>query len=177
MFQTVLFALLALVVALLLIAATRPKHFRIARATQIDAPAEKVFALISDFREWEKWSPWERIDPNLQRSYSGAARGVGAVYEWSGNKDIGRGRMEIAQTNAPEKLVLNLHFIVPFEARNTVEFTLTRQGDSTHIEQAMFGPSPFVSRLMGLFFSIDKMVGGKYEEGLANLKALAEKQA
>jgi uncharacterized protein YndB with AHSA1/START domain len=176
MFQTVFLALLVLIVALLLITATRPRHFRIARSTQINAPAETVFALVSDFHEWEKWSPWEGIDTNIQRTYSGATQGAGAVYEWRGNKDIGQDRMEITTANAPDKLVLSLHFSVPFEARNTVEFTLTRQGSGTHIEQAMFGPSPFISRLMGLFFSIEKMVGGKYETGLANLKALAEQQ-
>jgi hypothetical protein len=163
-----------LIALLLIYAATRPDTFRVERSVIINAPAEKIFPLINDFREWEPWSPWEKVDPAVKRSYSGAASGEGAVYEWNGNKNIGQGRMEIVESLPPSKVKLKIDFIKPFEAHNTIEFTLIPQGDSTLITQAMYGPSPFISRLMGIFCSMDKMVGRKYEEGLANLKALSE---
>lgn len=172
---TILLALLALVAAFLAYAATRPDTFRIERSITIQAPPEKIYPLVADLHNWEAWSPWEKIDPQINRTYSGAADGKGAVYEWSGNKNIGKGRMEIVDVAPPGKLTIRLDFITPFEAHNLVDFTLVPQGASTVVTQAMYGPSPFVSKLMGLFFSMEKMVGGKYEEGLASLKALAEK--
>ena len=134
-----------------------------------------TFALINDFHQWEAWSPWEKIDPSIKRTYSGPRSGVGAVYEWTGNKDIGQGRMEIIESSALSKVSLKLDFVTPFEAHNFVDFTLSPQGDSTKLTQAMYGPSPYVSKLMTIFFSMEKMVGSKYEEGLADLKKLAEK--
>ena len=175
MIKTLALAVVALVAAVLLYAATRPDTFRVERSVTIQAPPDKVFALINDFHQWERWSPWEKIDPAIQRRYSGAASGKGAVYEWSGNNEVGHGRMEIVESSAPSKAVLQIHFIKPFEARNPVEFTLAAQGGATTVTQAMYGPSPFISKLMGLFFSMDKMVGEKYEQGLATLKAIAEK--
>ena len=170
---TILFAIL--VAAILVYAATRPDSFRIERSATIKAAPEKVFPLINDFHQWEAWSPWEKIDPGLKRTYEGAASGKGAVYTWNGNKDVGAGRMEIVESTPASKIVLKLDFTAPFAANNAVEFILERQGETTRITQAMYGPSPFISKLMGLFFSIDKMVGDKYEQGLASLKAIAEK--
>lgn len=175
MLKTIVIIIVVLIAAVLIFAATKPDSFRIERAVTIKAPPEKIFALINDFHQWEAWSPWEKIDPALKRTYSGAASGVGAVYEWDGNKDIGQGRMEIIESLPPSMAVLKLDFVKPFEAHNNVEFTLTPQADSTLVTQAMYGPSPYISKLMTLFFSMDKMVGEKYEEGLANLKASAEK--
>jgi uncharacterized protein YndB with AHSA1/START domain len=175
MIKTIAIALVLLIAALLIYAATKPDSFRIERTTTIKATPEKIFPLVNDFHQWEAWSPWEKIDPALKRTYAGAASGKGAVYEWSGNKDIGQGRMEIVESTPSTKVALKLDFITPFEAHNMVEFVLVPQGDSTTVTQAMYGPSPYVSKLMSLVFSVDKMVGGKYEEGLASLKSLAEK--
>lgn len=175
MIKTIAMVLALLIAALLMYAATKPDSFRIERSTTIKAPPEKIFALINDFHQWEAWSPWEKIDPALKRTYSGAANGVGAVYEWSGNKDIGQGRMEIVESVPSAKVMLKLDFVTPFEAHNKVDFTLAQQGDVTKVTQAMYGPSPYISKLMTIFFSIEKMVGKKYEEGLTNLKAIAEK--
>lgn len=174
MLKAITLFLAVLIAATLLYAATRPDTFRIERSTSIHASPEAIFPLINDFHAWEAWSPWEKIDPQVKRTYSGAAQGTGAVYEWLGNKDVGHGRMEIVESSPPASVVLKIDFITPFEAHNTVDFTLAKQGDSTLVTQAMYGPSPFISRLMGLFFSMDKMVGDKYEEGLASLKAIAE---
>ena len=175
MIKTIVIVLALVVAALLIYAATKPDSFRIERTTTIKATPEKIFPLINDFHQWEAWSPWEKIDPALKRTYSGASSGKGAVYEWSGNKDIGQGRMEIVESTLPTKVALKLDFITPFEAHNMVEFVLVPQGDSTTVTQAMYGPSPYISKLMSLVFSMEKMVGGKYEEGLASLKSLAEK--
>jgi hypothetical protein len=175
MIKTITATLLALIAAVLLYAASRPDHFRIERSITVQSTPEKIYPLISNFHQWEAWSPWEKVDPQIQRRYSGPTEGKGAVYAWSGNKDIGQGRMEIIESVPSSKLRLQLDFITPFEAHNTVDFALTPQGRATVVTQSMQGPSPFISKLMGLVFSIDKMVGGKYEEGLASLKGLAEK--
>jgi uncharacterized protein YndB with AHSA1/START domain len=175
MLKTIAIAILILLAAVLIYAATKPGSFRIERSARIQAPPEKVFALINDFHQWEAWSPWEKIDPALKRTYGGAASGKGAVYEWNGNKEIGQGRMEITESTPASKIALKLDFMRPFEGHNMVEFTLVGEGGSTAVTQAMYGPSPYISKLMGLFFSLDKMVGEKYEEGLGNLKRIAEK--
>jgi uncharacterized protein YndB with AHSA1/START domain len=175
MIKTIAIAIVLLIAAVLIYAATKPDTFRVERSTTIKAPPEKIFALINDFKQWEAWSPWEKIDPGLKRTYSGATNGVGSIYEWSGNKDIGQGRMEIVESTPPAKVSLKLDFVTPFEAHNRVDFTLAQQGDMTTVTQAMYGPSPYVSKLMSIVFSMEKMVGGKYEEGLATLKAISEK--
>ena len=165
----------ALFIALLMAyAATRPDSFRVERSVTIKAPPEKAFALINDFHQWGAWSPWEHMDTDLQRNYSGPASGVGAVYHWEGKK-TGVGRMEIVETSAPSLVKIKLDFFKPFEAHNTAEFTLLPQGDSTTVTWAMYGPSPYMSKLMGIFFSIDKMVGKDFEAGLEKMKAAAEK--
>lgn len=176
MINAILGGLFLLVVVVLIYAATKPDTFRVERSISIKAPAEKIFPLIDDFHRWEQWSPWEKVDPALKRTYSGAASGQGAAYAWFGNKEIGQGKMEIIESTPPARLLIKIDFLVPFEAHNTVEFTLRTQGDSTVLSHAMFGPSPYLAKLMGLFFSMDKMIGDKFEEGLGSLKAIAEAQ-
>jgi len=168
-----IFALI--VVALLVYAATRPDTFRVERSIRIQAPPDKIFPLINDLHQWEAWSPWEKVDPAVQRSYSGAPSGPGAVYAWQGNNKVGQGRMEITATTPPARVLMKIDFIKPFEGHNTIEFTLVPEGEATRVTHAMYGPSSFVSKLMGLFFSMDSMIGNKFAEGLASLKTLAEK--
>jgi uncharacterized protein YndB with AHSA1/START domain len=175
MIKSIALAVVLLIAAVLIFAATRPDTFRVQRATSIKAPPERIFALISDFQRWGSWSPWEKLDPALKRSYSGPSSGKGAVYAWEGNRDVGHGRMEIADASPPSRIVIKLDFLKPFEAHNIAEYTLEKQGDATQVTWAMHGPSPYFAKLLGVFFSMDRMVGEKFEEGLANLKALAEK--
>ena len=175
MIKTIALVVILLIAALLIYAATRPNSFRIQRSTSIKAPPEKIFPLINDFEGWRSWSPWEKLDPALKRSYSGPKSGKGAVYAWEGNKDVGHGRMEIDDSSAPSRIVIKLDFLKPFEAHNVAEYTLAKQGDVTNVTWAMYGPSPYLAKLFGVFYSMDRMVGKKFEEGLANLKALAEK--
>jgi hypothetical protein len=175
MIKTIAIIIAAVVAALLIYAATQPDTFRVERSTVIKAPPEKIFSQINGFHQWEAWSPWEKIDPAIKRTYSGAESGKGAVYGWQGNKDVGQGRMEIVESTPSSNVLIKIDFMEPFEGHDMVQFTLQPQGDATKVTQAMYGPSPFISKLMSLFFSMDKMVGQKYEEGLASLKAIAEK--
>lgn len=161
-----------LVGAALAYAATRPDTFRVTRRASIDAAPEKVLALLTDFRKWGSWSPWEAMDPAMKRSFSGAETGVGSVYAWEGTDKVGTGRMEILEVT-PSRVVIQLDFIKPFEAHNIVEFTLEPKGGSTDVTWSMHGPSPFIAKVMGLVFNMDKMVGKDFEAGLANLQAAA----
>lgn len=176
MWKNLGFLIVVLVVGLLAYAATRPDSFRVERSTTINAPAEVIFPLIDDYRRWNAWSPWETRDPAMKKTYSGAGSGVGAVYEWAGNSEVGTGRMETTGSVAPSKITIDLHFMKPFEARNTTEFSLADQDGTTTVTWAMYGPSPFISKVMGLFVSMDEMVGGDFATGLANLKSAAEGQ-
>jgi uncharacterized protein YndB with AHSA1/START domain len=166
--------ILAIIAALLGFAATKPDTFRVERATSINAPPEKIFALITDLHSWGAWSTWETKDPAMQRTYSGAATGKGAVYEWDGNRNIGKGRMEIVDTPTPSKVVIKLDFITPFEGHNIAEFTLAPKGSSTDVTWAIHGPNRYIGKVMSLFFSMDSMIGKEFETGLANLKTVAE---
>lgn len=174
MLKIIAIVIVVAVVAVLGFAATRPDTFRVQREIDIKAPPEKVFALIDDFHHWTTWSPWEKLDPAMKRTYGGPANGKGANYAWEGSSKVGAGRMEIVDSTSPGRIQIQLDFLKPFEAHNTAEFTLQPKGDVTHVTWAMFGPSPFISKVMGLFFSMDAVVGKDFETGLANLKSAAE---
>ena len=176
MLTTVVLVLLALVAAVLIFAATRPDTFRIERSASVNAPPERVFALINDYQNWRAWSPYERLDPDMKRSYGASSSGKGATYAWEGNKKIGKGRMEILESVPPSKIAIKLDFEAPFKAHNIAEFTLTPKDGATDVTWAMHGPAPFMNKVIGLFMNIDKMVGGQFAEGLANMKREAEKQ-
>jgi uncharacterized protein YndB with AHSA1/START domain len=173
--MTIFVIVLIVAVALLVYVATRPDTFRIERNATINAPADKIFGLLSDFHRWELWSPWEKLDPNLKRTHSGTAAGRGAAYAWEGNKKVGSGRMEITEATPPSRLVIKLDFLKPFEAHNTTEFTLKPAGSGTHLTWAMTGSNSFMGKLMGLMMNMDTAIGKDFEAGLANLKAVAER--
>ena len=160
--------------AILIFAATKPDTFRVQRATSIKAPPERIFPLIADFHGWGAWSPYEKLDPAMKRTFSGAANGKGAVYEWDSDGKAGKGRMEITDAPAPSKVAIKLDFFKPFEAHNIAEFTLEPRGDSTDITWAMYGPNLYIAKVMSIFFNMDRMIGKDFETGLANLKARAE---
>jgi hypothetical protein len=162
------------IAAVLVLAATKPDTFQVQRAASIKAPPEKIFALINDLRGWGAWSPWEKKDPAMKRTFSGAQYGKGAVYAWDGDKNVGQGRMEITDTSAPSKIVIKLDFIRPFEGHNIAEFKMEPNGGSTNVIWTMNGPVPFLGKIIHVFLNMDKMVGGDFEEGLRNLKSLAE---
>lgn len=166
--------LLVAVVGVVALAAMKPDSLRVQRSTTIKAAPDRIFALINDFKAWPQWSPYETKDPNMQRTLSGAESGPGSVYEWRGDKNVGQGRMEITKSTAPTEVVIKLDFLKPFEAHNTARFSLVPQGDATEITWAMDGPSSFITKVMGVFLNLDKMIGTDFETGLANLKRLTE---
>jgi uncharacterized protein YndB with AHSA1/START domain len=170
-----LFAVLVVLIAgVLIFAAFRPDTLRVERRATIEAAPEVVYPLIGDFRQWPQWSPWEELDPNMSRTLSGAPSGRGAVYEWSGNRDVGRGRMEITDVVPPSSVTIALDFFEPWEAHNLTEFRLAPEGDGTALTWTMEGPSPYMMKLMGIFMNMDRMIGGDFERGLAKLKTVAE---
>jgi uncharacterized protein YndB with AHSA1/START domain len=173
--MVIIAVVLAIAIAVVLIlAATKPNTFSVRRTITVRAPAEKIFPLIDDFHQWGSWSPYEKKDPAMKRSYSGPASGKGAVYGWEGNKNVGSGRMEILDVSAPSKIVIKLDFFAPFEGHNTAEFTMLPQGDATTITWLMHGPAPFMNKMMQVFMNLDNMIGKDFEVGLANLKRIAE---
>jgi uncharacterized protein YndB with AHSA1/START domain len=172
--MSLLVGLLLILAALIAVAATRPKTFRIERSIGILAPAERVHTLLNDFKAWKQWSPWEDKDPHLKRHYSGAESGPGARYAWSGNREVGDGEMEILESVTGKKVLVDLHFLKPFEARNHAEFSLEEVAGKTQVTWAMYGPQSMMARFMSIFFSMEKMVGPDFEKGLSNLKHRSE---
>ncbi len=148
--------------------------YEVQRRTTIAAPPGEIYDRIVNLHRWQSWSPWEDLDPNLQRTYSGAEAGVGAAYEWSGNRKAGEGRMEIVDVTPNEHVSIALQFVKPFKSRSTTEFALEADGDATTVVWTMIGPKTFMTRVMGIFTSMDKMIGPDFERGLAQLKAGAE---
>lgn len=175
MLKKIVIAIVVIIAAVLAYAATKPSEMHVERSAVINAPAPKVFALINDFREWPKWSPWEDIDPQMKKTLSGSASGPGAVYEWQGNSDVGKGRMEITGASEPSSVTIKLDFLEPYEGHDITVFTLTPTGDQTNVRWTMDGPSPYVMKVMSVFMNMDKMIGGDFEKGLGRLKAAAEK--
>jgi hypothetical protein len=171
----IILAILIAIVLLVIIFAstTRPNTFTYARSTKINAGPEKIAPLISDFKKWGAWSPYENRDPNLKRTYSGSPSGVGAVYAWEGNKNVGSGRMEILEST-PRNVRIQLDFTAPFKANNIAEFTLTPQSGATEVVWAMTGKNVLIGKVMSLFMDMDKMVGNDFATGLASMKAVAE---
>jgi len=168
--SAIILLILVVFVAILVYAWTRPDTFSVQRSLTIAAPAEKLFAFINDFNRWPDWSPYEHRDPNMKRTIGGASNGKGATYAWEGNKNVGKGRMEILDTQPPSLITIKLDFEQPFEAHNVAELTLQPVAGGTNVTWAMRGPASFMTKLIGSFMNMDKMVGKDFEAGLAKLK-------
>lgn len=168
-------AVIGLLLAVFLaMAAMQPDQFNIERSTVIAAPPEVPFSAVNELRRWREWSPWEDRDPNLQREYSGPESGVGASYRWSGDESIGEGRMTITESQANERIGIELEFVRPFAATNQVTFRFEPSGAGTRVNWAMQGANTFMSKVISLLMDMDAMVGGDFENGLAKLKKMAE---
>ena len=178
MFSTIGIAVVILLTSLLGYAARKPDTFRVQRAKSIQAPPEEIFALIftliNDFHRWGSWSPYEKLDPAMKRTYSGAANGKGAVYEWAGKGKAGEGHMEITEASPRSTVTIKLDFFKPFEGHNMAEFTLEAYGDATNVTWAMQGSQCYLVKVMSIFSSMDNLVGKDFEAGLASMKAVAE---
>lgn len=148
--------------------------YTVERSATIEAPPERVYDQIADFHNWRNWSPWEDIDPDLERTYSGVQSGTGAVYRWSGNRKAGQGRMEITEAATPSKIRIDLTFEKPWKARNDTVFVIRPEGSGSHITWTMTGRKTFLTKVMGVFKSMDSFLGPDFEKGLARLKAATE---
>jgi len=175
MIKKIAIVIVLLIAGVLIFAATKPDTFRVQRSAGIKAPPEKVFAILNDFQKWGSWSPWEKKDPAMKRTWGAVTSGKGAKYAWEGNSDVGKGSMEIAESSPSSRLTIKLDFIEPFEAHNIVDFTLESKGDATNVTWAMQGDTPYFAKIIHVFINMDNMVGKDFEAGLANLKAAAEK--
>ena len=173
--MTIVLIVAAIIVGLLIYAATRPNFFRVERTARINATPDRIFPHIENFREWANWSPYEKLDPAMRKTHSGPASGKGAVYEWSGNNKAGQGRMEIIEFAPPSDLAVDLRFERPFRARNVARFILRPASGATDVTWAMEGQHTYMTKLMGVFMSMDRLVGKDFETGLSNLKTIAER--
>jgi uncharacterized protein YndB with AHSA1/START domain len=175
MLKTIAIALVVAVAAILAVAGTRPDTFRVERSTRIKAPAQVIFRYVNDFHQWGVWSPYEKLDPSMKKTFDGNPEGKGAVYEWEGNGKAGKGRMEIIESAPPAGILIKLDFIKPITGHNMARFTFQPSGAATRVTWSMDGPTPYIAKLMGLFFNMDALIGGDFETGLANLAAVSEK--
>ncbi len=164
----------ALIGILAVTVAMQPAEFSIVRGTTIAAPPATVFGLVNDFHQWEKWSPWAKLDPAMKTTFEGSESGAGAVYTWTGNSDVGEGKMIILESRAPEQVGIQLEFIKPMAATNTSEFSFKPEGDGTTVTWTMAGKNNFVGKAFCLFVDMDAMVGADFEKGLTAMKAAAE---
>ena len=174
MLKKILIALVVIVIVFVIIVATRPSAFTITRSALIVAPAEIVFAQVNDLHKWDAWSPWAKLDPTMKQTHEGAAVGVGAIYSWDGNKDVGAGRMTITESRTNEAIRIKLEFLKPFAAVNDIEFTFKPDGNQTTVTWTMSGKNNFMAKAFCMFVNMDKMVGSDFEKGLASLKTIAE---
>lgn len=174
MIRKILIVVLLVIAGVLVYAATQPDESRIERSLKIAAPPQAIFPHLNNPASHRAWSPWEKKDPDMQRSYSGPAAGKGAVYEWRGDSNIGAGRLTVIESTPPTRVVMDLEFLEPMQARNTAEFLLQPADDGTVVTWSMHGKANYLSKLMGLFIDFDDMIGREFENGLADLKALVE---
>jgi hypothetical protein len=181
MIKKIILGILILVVVLVavcaIVVALQPAHYQVERSATINAPAPTVFAQVNDFHKWEAWSPWAKLDPAMKQSYEGAPAGNGAVYSWTGNSQVGEGRMTITESHPSDLIKIKLEFIKPFTATNATDFTFTPQGNQTNVKWMMSGDNNFVGKAFGLIMNMDKTIGGDFEKGLAQMKTVAEAAA
>lgn len=178
MIKKILLSLVVVIVVLvavfICIVALQPAHYRVERSATINAPALVVFAQVNDFHKWDAWSPWAKLDPGMKQTFEGAPAGTGAVYTWAGNRQVGEGRMTITDSHPNDLIKIKLEFIKPFAATNATDFTFKPQGDQTGVTWTMSGDNTFIGKAFALFMNMDKMVGGDFEKGLAQMKSVAE---
>ena len=176
MLKKILIALAVIVVVFIVIVALQPSDFRVARSATISAPPPAVFAQVNDFHKWEAWNPWGKIDPAMKQTYEGAAAGVGQIYSWVGNSQVGAGRMTITESHPSDLVRIKLEFFKPFSGTNTAELTFKPEGNQTAVTWSMSGTKTFMHKAVHLFMNMDKMVGGQFEKGLADLKSIVESE-
>lgn len=174
MLKRILLVLAALVIVLILVIALQDATFEVKRSAELHAPPATVYAQVASFKNWHAWSPWDDLEPDMERTYSGAESGEGAHYAWKGKDKAGEGSMTITNARAPEHLGLDLDFLKPFPAHNRVDFDFAGSGETTTVTWTMSGTKNFGAKAFGLVMNMDKLVGGDFEKGLAKLKQVSE---
>ncbi|MCI0618181.1 SRPBCC family protein [bacterium] len=174
MLKTILIALVVIVVVFIVVVSMQPSEFRVTRTATISAPAPAVFAQVNDLYKWEEWSPWAKRDPAAKKTYEGPSAGTGAIYRWAGNKEVGEGSLTITESRPSDLIRMKLEFLKPFQATNTAEFTFKPQGNQTVVTWTMTGKNNVIAKAIHLFMDMDKMVGGDFEMGLAQIKSVVE---
>jgi uncharacterized protein YndB with AHSA1/START domain len=177
MLNYILIGLAAVIVIFLVVVALQPADFRISRSASIAVPPSIVFEHINDLHKWNAWSPWARMDPNAKNTFEGPPAGVGASFAWAGNEKVGEGRMTITESQPADRVLMKLEFFKPFTATNAAEFTFKPEGNQTVVTWTMSGRSKFVGKAIGLIMNCEKMIGGQFEQGFANLKTIVESPA
>ncbi len=174
MFKKAILTILFLVGGILGYAALQSPDFTVTRSILIAAPADAIFPLVNDFHRWSEWSPWAKLDPQMKESHEGAPTGVGAIYRWEGNYEVGQGSMTMRNSIPPQALEIQLDFLKPFPGTNTADFTFTPDGANTKVTWTMRGKNHFFCRVISVFMNIDGMIGAQFEQGLGALKKLTE---
>ena len=177
MLKRILLALVVIVAVLVVVVAIQPAEFQVTRTATMAAPAPVVFAQVNDFRKWEAWNPWARIDPAMKQTYAGAPAGMGAVYTWAGNHEVGEGRMTIIESRPSDLIRVRLDFAKPFAGTSVAEFTFKPAGERTAVTWSMRGTNTFVAKAIHLVVNMDRMLGGQFDQGLAQMKSVAEAAA
>ncbi|HUR45808.1 MAG TPA: SRPBCC family protein [Candidatus Saccharimonadales bacterium] len=174
MIKKILIILGVIIVIFIVIVALQPADFRVVRSASMTAPAPAVFAQVNDFHNWDAWSPWAKLDPNMKTTFEGPPAGPGAIYSWTGDRKVGAGRMAITESKPAELVRIKLDFLKPFEASNVTEFSFKPDGNNTSVTWSMTGRNNFMAKAFCLFMNMDKMVGGDFEKGLAQMKKVVE---
>lgn len=174
MLKIILIALAVVIAVFAVVVALQPSEFRVARSTTISAPPQVVFAQVDDLRKWEAWNPWQKVDPAMKLIFTGPPAGPGASYSWVGNKDVGEGRLTIVESQPNDLVRVKLEFMKPFTATNMATFIFTPQGNQTAVTWSMEGTNNFFAKALHLVMNMDRMVGGEFEKGLADMKKVAE---
>ena len=177
MLRKILIVLAVVVVVFVAVVATRPSEYTVKRTQVVNAPPDVVFAQVNDFHQWDAWSPWAKLDPNVKTTHSGAAAGTGAVYEWSGNKDVGKGKMTVTDSAPGQHVLIALEFIEPFASKADSRFEFAPDGQGTQVTWAMSGHSGFMEKAFGLFMNMDAMIGKDFEKGLTQLATVSQAEA
>lgn len=174
MLWKILIALVVIVVGLVTVIALQPARYRVSRSTTIAAPAPVVFGQVNDFHRWTAWSPWEKIDPAMKRTYEGPPAGVGASYAWAGKGEVGEGRMTIVESRPSDLIQVKLEFVKPFAGTSVAEFSFKPDGERILVTWSMTGDKNFIAKAIHLVMSMDRMIGDQFDKGLAAMKTVAE---
>jgi hypothetical protein len=166
--------IVGLIVLILIIGAFQSAEFKVQRSATMDAPASAVFSQVNDFHKWVGWSPWEKLDPNLEKTFEGPESGAGSMYSWKGNKKVGRGKMTMLEATPSSRIKIQLDFFEPFAASNIAEFNFAENAGKTDVTWKMTGKKNYMMKVMCMFMNMDKLVGSDFEKGLAGMKGIVE---